>query len=338
LRAERRVSVGSTERLTIDVYYDAADQAATMADDVRRGLTAPQKWLPAKYFYDERGGELFECITELPEYYQTRTELAILQTIAEPLARAYGLGDVVEIGSGSSKKTTALLDAFDRAGELRRFVPIDVDRAMIAASARGLLARYAGLQVHGIVGDFMRHLSHVPPPLGRRLVVFLGSTIGNLNEDERRAFLRDVRGLLGPDGRFLLGVDLVKDVATLEAAYDDAAGVTAEFNRNILRVVNRALHADFVPEAYRHVAFYNREHDRIEMHLQPETAQLVQVRNLDLRVTIRPDETIFTEISCKYTRETAAAALAEAGLDLAEWHTDPDGKFAVALAARSVTP
>jgi L-histidine N-alpha-methyltransferase len=264
------VSIGSSDRLTITAPFAGDELRSSLADDVRRGLTASQKSLPSKYFYDARGSDLFEQITELPEYYQTRTELEILRSIADPLAADVPFSDVVELGSGSSKKTRTLLDALERHGSLRRFIPLDVSEEMLRQSAAALLDRYPGLRVHGVVGDFLKHLDAVPDAEGRRLVIFLGSTIGNLFKEERIDFLRNVRTLLQPGDGLLLGVDLVKDAATLEAAYNDAAGVTAEFNRNVLRVVNAGLRADFVPGAYRHYAPYNAGEQRIEMYLVAE--------------------------------------------------------------------
>jgi L-histidine N-alpha-methyltransferase len=322
------------ERFTLDVHLEGS-QLSTMRDEVRAGLTAPRKTLPSKYFYDAYGSELFERITELPEYYQTRTELAILQSLADELADRYRWNEVVEIGSGSSKKTLTILDALSERGYLKRFVPIDVSESMLRESAESLLKRYPRLHVHGVIGDFMAHLGTVPPPEGRRLVMFLGSTIGNLDEPERLTFLRSVRGMLGPDDHFLVGMDLVKDVAVVEAAYNDTQGVTAEFNRNVLRVVNRELAADFVPESYRHRSFFNVEKSRIEMHLIPESPQTVHVRDLDLTIECVPDETIFTEISCKYTEASARAALEAAGLELVGWYTDSKQLFGVALAKRA---
>lgn len=320
------------DRLTIETCLDGAGQLRTMADEVRRGLTAPQKYLPCKYFYDARGSELFELITELPEYYQTRTELAMLESIADELASELRFGELVELGSGSAKKTRALLDAMQRAGSLARYIPFDVSEPSVRESASGLLDRYPTLSIYGVLGDFQNDLPHIPAAVDRRLVIFLGSTIGNLDGPERKAFLSEVRRLLRPEDRFLLGVDLVKDVATLEAAYNDAAGVTAEFNRNILRVVNNGLGADFKPDAYRHYAPYNVAEARIEMHLIPETPQVVHVRNLDLELPVAPDETIWTEISCKFTRQTTSAMLEGAGMRLSAWHIDPRQLFALALA------
>ncbi len=328
------MSTRSIERFQLDVYLDEIDLRAAMADDVRRGLTATQKSVPPKYFYDDTGSELFERITELPEYYQTRTELAILQGIADGIAQDFGFSELVELGSGSSKKTVAVLDALDRRGHLSRFLPFDVNREMVEQAAAAFLDRYPTIQVHGVVGDFQRDLVRVPPAQGRRVVLFLGGTIGNLNRDERRIFLGQVAALLGDDGRLLLGVDLVKDRARLEAAYDDSAGVTAAFNRNILHVINRELDADFDVDQFRHWAFYNDLQSRIEMHLVPDTVQQAFVRDLDLHVTVRPGETIWTEISCKFTEESVRSELDGAGLSLDRWFTDPEAMFAVVLAKR----
>ncbi|MPZ13454.1 MAG: L-histidine N(alpha)-methyltransferase [Chloroflexi bacterium] len=305
-----------------------------MADDVRRGLTAPQKSLPCKYFYDAYGSRLFERITEIPEYYQTRTELATLQSIADPFVDDGRFTELVELGSGSATKTRTLLDAMERRGCLTSYIPVDVSEAMLRESAAALLDRYRNVTVHGVVGDFQQHLGSVPRPTGPRLVIFLGSTIGNLQSDERRHFLAEARELLDADDRFLIGVDLVKDVGMLEAAYNDSAGITAEFNRNILRVVNRELGATFVPEAYRHSAYYNEADRRIEMHLVPEDVQRVYVRDLQLTIDVSPRETIWTEISCKFTWDSVVAMLDEAGMTLTQWHTDPRGLFGLALAAR----
>jgi L-histidine Nalpha-methyltransferase len=322
-----------TDRFALGVCLAPSELATTMAEDVRVGLTSDPKRLPSKYFYDARGSELFERITELPEYYQTRTELAILESIADDLVGELRCEELVELGSGSARKTRVLLDAMERSDLLVRYLPFDVSADMLRESSLELLDRYRKLSVYGVVGDFQRHLTSVPPAGGSRLVMFLGSTIGNLEVEERRAFLAGVRGLLGNDGSFLLGVDLVKDMKALEAAYDDSAGVTAEFNRNILRVVNGRLDADFQTELYRHVAFYDVEKARIEMHLAPERDQHVRVAKLDLEVDVRHDETIWTEISCKFTRESTAAMLAEVGLSLERWFTDAQSRFALALSS-----
>ena len=319
--------------LSIDVRIDRRNRRAALAADVARGLTATPKSLPPKYFYDATGSKLFEAITRLPEYYLTRTEWALLQAHAPGLMQRLQPREIVEIGAGGGAKTRLLLDARNGYRGPLRYVPVDVDSRTMASAARALTAAYEFLEVRGLVGDFEQHLSHVPPASGRRLVAFLGSTIGNLDPAPRRDFLRAVRRLLGPEDRFLLGVDLVKDPRILEPAYDDAAGVTRAFNRNILRVVNRALDADFVPEAFRHVAFYNGEAARIEMHLVPEAPQSVRIRGLDLTVTIVPEESIWTESSYKFTRAGVEAMLAESGLTLEHWHTDAESLFALAVAA-----
>ena len=312
-------------------YTNEAERRRTLEDDVRRGLTSRPKSLPPKYFYDTTGSKLFEDITEQPEYYLTRTERAILGEIAPALMREVAPRDLIELGAGSALKTRRLLDA--RSDQPVRYVPIDVDESMIQAAANRLLADYPLLSVEAIVGDFEHHLHDVPAPLGPRLVLFLGSTIGNLDPLPRRELLSRVRALLAPGDRFLVGFDLVKDVALLEAAYDDASGVTREFNRNILAVVNRELDADFQPEAFAHVAFYNGSDSRVEMHLVPDAPQLIHVRALDLTVRIAAGEGIWTESCYKFTRHSVAAILEEAGLRLAAWHVDPGHYFALALAA-----
>jgi L-histidine N-alpha-methyltransferase len=320
-------------RYRIDVYADALARQRTLDEDVRRGLTADHKFLPPKYFYDEMGSALFERITELPEYYLTRVEAAILGKIAHGLVGDFFRGDIVEIGAGSSGKTRAVLDALNGNRSRVCYVPLDVDRPTLEATAERLLDDYPGLGVHAVVGDFERDLAHLPPSPGRRLVMFLGSTIGNLDPAGRRRFLARVRRLLhGADDRFLLGIDLVKDTRVLEAAYDDAAGVTREFNRNILRVVNRGVDGDFRPEAFRHLAFYNAAASRIEMHLVADTAHEVRLRRLGLTIPFAAGEDIWTESSYKFTRDGVEAMLGEAGLRLVDWHGDPSEYFALALA------
>ncbi|HSL49803.1 MAG TPA: L-histidine N(alpha)-methyltransferase [Candidatus Deferrimicrobiaceae bacterium] len=321
-------------RYRLDIHTDERARQERLEADVRRGLTARQKSLPPKYFYDRAGSLLFERITELPEYYPTRTESALLAEIVPESIGAFLPDDIVEIGAGSSEKTRRILDAASAGGRDVRYVPLDVDRLTLEATAAGLLRDYPRLSVHAVVGDFERDLAHVPPPRGRRLALFLGSTIGNLDAPERRRLLAGLRGILPDRGdRLLLGVDLVKDVKLLEAAYDDAAGVTREFNRNILRVINRAVDGDFQPEAFRHRAFYNETASRIEMHLVADAAQTVKLGRLGLTLRFRPGEDIWTESSYKFTRAGVEAMLAGAGLDLVQWHVDPANYFALALAA-----
>jgi L-histidine N-alpha-methyltransferase len=315
----------------LDVHTDDARFRARMMEDIRRGLTARPRQLPPKYFYDEAGSLLFERITELPEYYLTRAEAVILRDGVGGLVRRLGPRDIVELGPGSCRKIRWLLDALDSDRGVR-YVAMDVGRESLAQAVGGLADEYPHMHLHAVVADFERHLGCLPPPRGRRLVLFLGSTIGNFDPPARRALLAQVRRLLGSDGRFLLGVDLVKERSVLEAAYNDAAGVTREFNRNILRVVNRAVDADFVPEAWRHYSVYNSEASRIEMHLLAVAPQRVHLRALELVLDFDVGEGIWTESSYKFTRESVAAMLDEAGLALDEWRTDSEGRFGLAIA------
>jgi L-histidine N-alpha-methyltransferase len=306
----------------------------TLADDVLDGLTRPFKELPPKHFYDSRGSALFDRICELPEYYPTRSERTILEARAAEIVAATGAVELVELGSGTAAKTRVLLDAMAAAGTLRRYVPVDVTEAVVRDCADALVAEYSGLTVHGVVGDFERHLDRLPPPVPGepRLVALLGGTIGNFPPGSRRRFLRGVARLLGPEGRLLLGTDLVKSPALLEAAYDDSAGVTAEFNRNVLHVLNRELGADFAPDAFEHVAFYDGRHEWIEMRLRATRACSVRFAALGLRVQFAAGEEMRTEISAKFTRDRVEADYRAAGLELEDWLTDPDGLFALSLA------
>ncbi|HSB41177.1 MAG TPA: L-histidine N(alpha)-methyltransferase [Methylomirabilota bacterium] len=320
-------------RYRLDIHTDGRVWQERLEADVRRGLTAHPKSLPPKYFYDRAGSLLFERITELPEYYPTRTESALLSEILPDLIGTLLPDDIMEIGAGSSGKTRRILDAAGAGGRPVRYVPLDVDRLTIESTAARLLRDYPRLSVHAVVGDFEHDLEHVPPPRGGRLALFLGSTIGNLDAPERHRLLAGLRARLARrTDRLLLGVDLVKEVKVLEAAYDDSAGVTREFNRNILRVVNRAVDGDFQPEAFRHHAFYNEPASRIEMHLVADTPQTVKLGRLGMTVRLQAGEGIWTESSYKFTRAAVMSMLAGAGLDLARWHVDPDNYFALALA------
>ena len=304
----------------------------TLADDVLDGLTRPLKELPPKHFYDTRGSELFDAICELPEYYPTRTERAILDACAAEIVATTGAGELVELGSGSARKTRVLLTAMADAGTLQRYVPVDVSEAALRASAARLVEEYPGLRVHGLVGDFERHLGLLPEPDASRLMCFLGGTIGNFPPGSRRRFLRGLAKRLGTEGHLLLGVDLVKDPLMIEAAYDDAAGITAEFNRNVLRVLNRELGADFDVDAFEHVAFFDTEREWLEMRLRARSRQTVTVPALALTVEFAPREELRTEISVKFTRSRLEADLAAAGMELAGWFTDEREWFATALA------
>src|SRR3954453_5031528 len=268
------------ERVTIDLRLPPGGER-TLRDDVLDGLTRPFKEIPPKHFYDARGSELFEQICDLPEYYPTRTERSILEQCADAVAERTDAAELVELGAGYATKTRILIDALD----LERFIPVDVSETTVRECARQLVEEYDGLAVHGLVGDFERHLVHLPEPCGARLVAFLGGTIGNFPPGSRRRFLRTIARTLGDDGWLLLGTDLVKDPRLIEAAYDDSAGVTAEFNLNVLHVMNRELGADFVPEAFDHVAFFDTEREWIEMRLRARSPQVVHVAELDLTVT-----------------------------------------------------
>ncbi|MGY1787539.1 L-histidine N(alpha)-methyltransferase [Geodermatophilus sp. SYSU D00698] len=316
--------------MTTTRHLAPADVAAALRADALAGLTATPKALPPRWFYDARGSELFDEITRLPEYYPTRAERAVLAAHAGEVAAASGAGVLVELGSGTSEKTRLLLDALTRAGTLRRFVPCDVDPSVLAAAAEAVTAEYPGIAVDPVVGDFTAHLGLLPRG-GRRLVAFLGSTIGNLEPGPRAAFLAELAGTLAPGDSFLLGTDLVKDPGRLVRAYDDAAGVTAEFNRNVLRVLDRELGADFDPAAFDHVAVWDPADEWIEMRLRARTAQVVTVPALGLTVRFAAGEEMRTEVSAKFRREGVEAELAAAGLRTTHWWTDPDGDFAVSL-------
>ncbi|MFJ4667063.1 L-histidine N(alpha)-methyltransferase [Kitasatospora purpeofusca] len=309
-----------------------ADHFSTaLRHDVQSGLTAEPKTLPPKWFYDARGSELFEEITRLPEYYPTRAERAILTARADEIAAATGARTLVELGSGSSEKTRLLLDALRDLGTLGTYVPVDVSESALTSAGEALADEYPGLAVHGVLADFTARLD-LPPAGGPRLVAFLGGTLGNLLPPERAAFLRGLREALDPGDFLLLGTDLVKDPAVLVAAYDDAAGVTAEFNRNVLNVLNRELSADFEPDSFEHVALWDPEREWIEMRLRSLVEQTVKIPALDLPVTFAQGEELRTEVSAKFRRERVAEELAAAGLRLSAWWTDDRGRFGLSLA------
>ena len=325
------------ERFALDVHLNRDGVLETMEADVRAGLTASPKRLPPKYFYDDAGSVLFERITELPEYYPTRAERGLLAEVADGLMGELRPREIVELGSGSSAKTRVLLSARSAPEHLRRYIPIDVSEGIVRSTSAALLSEYEHLSVHGVIGDFGRHLGLVPPSEGPRLALFLGGTVGNFEPEERTELLSQVRQMLGQDGRLLLGLDLTKDVGTIEAAYNDSRGVTAEFNRNVLRVINRELAADFDPDAFAHRAFFNAEASRIEMHLAPSTVQRARVDRLDLDVVVNPGETIWTENSHRFTEDSIAEMLGSAGLRQERFYTDDDPRqrYGLVLAATS---
>ncbi len=314
----------------------AESHQRTLANDVLDGLTRPFKELAPKHFYDSRGSELFEQICELPEYYPTRTELAILEAVAGDIVAETGAGELVELGSGASRKARILLDAMAAAGTLRRYVPLDVSETVVRDAADTLTADYPGLRVHGVIGDFERHLDRIPARDGApRIVALLGGTIGNFPPGTRRLLLRRIADVLDDGDRLLLGTDLVKDPAVLEAAYDDPAGVTAEFNRNVLHVINRELDADFPVDSFDHIAFFDRRHEWIEMRLRAQRSCSVLIGAVGLRVEFAAGEELRTEISAKFTRRRVQDDFAAAGLRLDTWYVDGEQQFALSLAARA---
>jgi L-histidine Nalpha-methyltransferase len=318
--------------IAIEVHLDV-DTAATMARDVRSGLTAELKELAPKYFYDERGSQLFEQITELDEYYPTRAERSILAArSAEIVAAAGAPRCLVELGSGSAAKTRHLLSAMREAGCLRTYMPVDISEEITHETARLLVDEYPGLAIRGLVCDFEHHLERIPDEDGGRLIAFLGGTIGNLYPTARREFLTRLTSLMEPGDRLLLGTDLVKETGRLEAAYDDASGVTAEFNKNVLRVLNRELGADFDLDAFEHVARYDAAEARMDIRLRSLAEQTVQLDGLDMEVTFAAGEEMRTEISAKFTHARLRDVYAEAGLEMTGWFTDPADDYALSLA------
>jgi L-histidine N-alpha-methyltransferase len=315
---------------TLTDHLGPVDTGAALAADVRAGLTASPKTLPPRWFYDERGSELFDQITRLPEYYPTRTERALLEASAGAIATATGADTLLELGSGTSEKTRVLLTALARTGTLRRFVPVDVDPSVLRSAGTAIAAEHPEIAVDAVVADVTTHLDDLPRE-GRRLVAFLGSTIGNFEPAPRAAFLRSLAATLRPGDSFLLGTDLVKDTDRLVRAYDDAAGVTAAFNRNVLVVLNRELKADADPEAFAHVALWNAEQEWIEMRLRSRRAQVVHLAALDLEVSFAAGEDLRTEVSAKFRRAGVEAELAAAGLRTTHWWTDPAGDFGLSL-------
>lgn len=318
--------------IAIAVHLDA-EGAATMAREVRAGLSTDPKELAPKYFYDERGSQLFERITELPEYYPTRAERSILaERSAEILAAAGEPPTLVELGSGSASKTRHLLSAMRDAGCLDTYVPVDISEEITHGAAECLVEEYPGLAVRGLVCDFEHDLERIPSGGGGRLIAFLGGTIGNLYPSARREFLARLAALLGPDDRLLLGTDLVKEPTRLEAAYDDSSGVTAEFNKNVLAVLNRELGADFDLATFEHVARYDGEEARMDIRLRSLADQTVRVEDLDMDVAFAAGEEMRTEISSKFTQERLEAVYREAGLELTGWFTDAADDYALSLA------
>jgi L-histidine N-alpha-methyltransferase len=327
---------------TIEYRLPPDYRAASLRADALAGLTATPKSLPPKWFYDAQGSALFEKITELPEYYPTRAERSILRAAAAEIARLSQARVLIELGSGSSEKTRLLLSALRSEGTLEAYVPVDVSESALVGAEEALAAEFPGLAVHAVVSDFEQYLGLEQPPSGHdaasgentagpRLVAFLGSTIGNMVPVERAAFLRRVRASLRPGDSFLLGTDLVKDVAVLVAAYDDSAGVTAAFNKNVLAVLNAELGADFDLDGFEHVAVWDPANEWIEMRLRATAEQRARVRDLDLDVRFGAGEEMRTEVSAKFRRAGVEAELATAGLAMRAWWTDAGERFGLSL-------
>ena len=321
---------GRVSALAVDVFSRPEERLAALRDDVERGLAATPKQLPPKWFYDERGSQLFDEITRLPEYYLTRAEREILESRAREVAALTQANTLVELGAGTSEKTRLLLDSLQLSGTLRRFVPLDVSEPTLRASAAAIAEEYPGIEVHAVVGDLERHLGRLPAGR-RRLVAFLGSSVGNLAPDGRRRFFGALRATLADGEALLLGTDLVKDRETLDRAYNDAAGVTAAFNRNLLTVLNRELGGDFRPDAFDHVARYDDDCAWVEMLLRSREDQTVRLEALDRSVAYAAGEEMRTELSCKFTREQVDSELAAAGFRLERWWLDSESRFALSL-------
>ena len=321
------MTVSLSNHLGADSAYRA------LSRDVSEGLQETPKSLPPKWFYDAVGSDLFDRITRLPEYYPTRAEAQILRLRAADIAAASGADTLVELGSGTSEKTRMLLDALRDHGTLRRFAPFDVDATVLAAAAAAIQQEYPEVDIAAVCGDFEEHLTEIPRG-GRRLFAFLGSTIGNLTPQPRAEFLAGLSAQMRPGDRLLLGTDLVKDIDRLVRAYDDAAGVTAAFNRNVLAVINRQLDADFDVDAYTHVARWNVDEERIEMWLRTDAPQRVRIGALGLTADFAAGEEMLTEVSCKFRSDGVQAELAAAGLLRTHWWTDAAGDFGLSLAVK----
>jgi L-histidine N-alpha-methyltransferase len=322
------------DQITIDVHLPPGGPLSGMAADVRAGLTKPFKELSPRYFYDQRGSALFEEITGLPEYYPTHAERAILERHSAAIcAAADSPSSLIELGSGSAAKTRVLLDAMETAGCLETYAPVDISEQITRETAEAIASEY-GIAVHGLVCDFERDLERMPLE-GPRVIAFLGGTIGNFEPAQRASFLARVANLLGPDDHFLLGTDLVKDRGRLEAAYNDSAGVTAAFNKNVLSVLNHELGADFDLGAFEHVAFWDAENLWVDIRLRSLARQAVEISSLEMSVAFGRGEEMRTEISTKFARDGLAGIYAEAGLEMVEWWTDPEDLFALSLARRS---
>lgn len=320
----------ATSRLRVDNYLDDDYFDRALRSDVFQGLQLSPKKLPPKWFYDDRGSELFEQITRLDEYYPTEAERAILNTYAADIARASGADTLVELGSGAADKTRVLLNGLSETGQLKHFVPFDVSEGILRSSSMDLLDDYPELTISGVVGDFEHHLSKIPNE-GKQLTALLGGTVGNFYPELRGVFLKEIVAGMKPGDSFLLGTDLVKNTARLELAYNDPQGITAAFNMNVLHVLNDRVKANFNPDQFEHYAVFDTENEWIDIRLRSLADQDVRVEELDLDVHFDEGEFLHTEISAKFTRGKVAKEVADAGLELTEWWVDPNGDYAVSL-------
>ena len=324
-------------QISVQVFLDDTAERS-LPSDVREGLARLDKSIPPKHFYDARGSELFEQITGLPEYYPTRAEREILKTHGEAIAQVTQTRELVELGSGAAEKALLLIDPMLAAGTLDSYVPVDVSEAALRDAAEAIATVHPELSINGEVADMTRHLGDLPQSAGGRTVALLGGTVGNFRPDDRARLLSAIAQFAGPDGFVLLGFDKVKDPETLVAAYDDGQGVTAEFNLNLLNVINRELAADFHTDDFTHVAVWDADNEWIEMRLRANRDLTVQIGGLGMEVSFLQGEDLTTETSAKFTRERVEAELAGAGLTLTDWLEDSQGRFALSLSRVSTLP
>jgi L-histidine N-alpha-methyltransferase len=310
--------------------YMQESYRTAITKDAISGFTAAQKFIPSKYFYDLRGSQLFEDICNLPEYYPTRTEISILKHAAPKMMHSFARGDIVELGSGANRKIRIFLDS---AGKdrlpLLRYIPVDVSESALKEASEELHNIYPDLAVLGIIADFTLHMDAIPCD-NPRMIMFLGSTIGNFDEKMQKHFLRLVAGSMNPDDRFVIGFDMIKPKETMEAAYNDSRGITSKFNKNVLHVLNRELNANFKPSHFDHVAFFNDDKERVEMHLRVNRETVVTINDLDLEIRLDKNETIHTENSCKFSKSRVKKMVSEAGLTINEWYFDSKKWFSLA--------
>ena len=327
-------AIKSKPRLVETLNYLDGKYKNDIGKEIREGLAASQKYIPCKYFYDTRGSKLFKEICQLPEYYPTRTEISILRDIAPELMETFADKDIVELGSGANLKIGIMLDSVDKSTRATlRYIPVDISQSVVIEASQDLLERYPELQVLGIIADFTSQLDVIPTerPL---MFCFLGSTIGNMGEDETISFLQSISENMKPDDRLLVGFDMVKTRETVEVAYNDSMGVTAEFNKNILNVVNNGLNANFDPSHFDHLAFFNEDHDRIEMHLRANRDISVKFESIDLEIKFKKGETIHTENSRKFTKKSIGDLASRAALSIQNWYSDPAGWFSLVVMMR----